>query len=183
MAAARMLLRGEPGSELIGRPAPKLALNHWVNSKPLEIAELRGKVVLLRWWTEGCPFCAATAPALRKLQRDYNDRGLQVIGVYHPKPPGDWDLAKVELAAKKKEFTFPVALDADWKALKRWWLDRERDATSVSFLLDREGTIRYVHPGVEFHEGTEGGLPNHDRCQRDFRTIDAKIAELVAAPA
>ena len=55
------------GSELLGRPAPPLDIKQWLNSKPLEMSDLRGSVVLLRWWTQGCPFCVATAPALRKL--------------------------------------------------------------------------------------------------------------------
>jgi peroxiredoxin len=168
------------GSELVGRPAPRFDLKKWVNSPPLEIADLRGKVVLVRWWTKDCPFCEATAPALRKLQRDYAGRGFQTIGIYHPKPPGDWDMSRLEAATKEKEFTFPVALDADWTALNRWWLNQERDWTSVSFLLDRQGIIRYVHPGGEFHEGTEGGLERHETCRRDLHVIEAKISQLLA---
>src|SRR5258708_15292922 len=77
--------RPAEGQELIGRKAPPLELRHWLNSKPLEMSDLRGKVVLLRWWTQGCPLCVATAPALRKLQAEYGRRGLQVVGIYHPK--------------------------------------------------------------------------------------------------
>jgi peroxiredoxin len=181
MAVTRMKAapKHAEGEELIGRLAPPLELKKWVNSPPLEITDLRGKVVLARWWTEGCPYCAATAPALLKLQREYGGQGLQVIGIYHPKPAGDWDLGKVERAAREKGFTFPVALDADWTALKRWWLTRDRDWTSVSFLLDRQGIIRYIHPGGEFHEDTQGGLPTHESCERDFHAIEAKIVELL----
>jgi peroxiredoxin len=167
-------LESSEGRELIGRPAPPLNLKHWINSAPLEMADLRGKVVLLRWWTQGCPLCVATGPALIGLQRKYGERGLQVIGIYHPKPPGDWDLAKVRAATDEKEFTFPVALDADWSALKRWWLDRKRDYTSVSFLVDRKGVVQYVHPGGEFHQGT------HESCQRDYVAIENKILHLLA---
>jgi peroxiredoxin len=168
------------GRELVGRPAAALDLKLWFHSRPLEISDLRGKVLLLRWWTSGCPLCTATATALRKLQSEYGDRGLQVIGIYHPKPAGDWDMNKVESASKEKQFTFPVALDGDWSALKRWWLSQDRDFTSVSFLVDRKGTIRYVHPGGEFHEGTHGALANHESCQRDFRIIETEIARLLA---
>ncbi len=180
-AKARERLDGKErnGKELIGRPAPPLGLEHWIHSQPLEMNRLKGKVVLLRWWTGGCPLCEATAPALRKLQRDYENRGLQVIGIYHPKPPGDWDIAKLQAAAEEKQFTFPIALDADWSALKRWWLDRERDYTSVSFLVDRTGVIRYVHPGGEFHEGTQGSYASHETCNRDFRDIEGEIQKLL----
>ena len=173
-------LYGE-GQELIGRSAPPLELQRWINSPPLEMKDLRGKVVLFRWWTEGCPFCAATAPALNKLQAKYGGQGLQVIGIYHPKPPGDWDIGKVKRAAQEKNFAFPVALDGDWTTLKRWWLSQERGFTSVSFLVDRGGVIRYVHPGGEFHEGDQGGTPTHQACQRDYRTIEAEIVEFVQA--
>lgn len=168
------------GRELIGHPAPSLDLKQWLHSRPLEINDLRGKVVLLRWWTQGCELCTATAPALRKLQSEYADRGLLVIGIYHPKPPGNWDINRVESAAKEKQFSFPVALDGDWTALKRWWLTQDRDFTSVSFLLDRTGIVRYVHPGGEFHEGTLGALTNHESCHRDFHTIETEIVRLLA---
>ena len=173
-------MKNSDGRELIGRPAPPLELTQWLHSRPLEITGLRGKVVLLRWWTPGWGICEATAPALRKLQREYGDRGLQVIGIYHPKPAGDWDLSKVEAAAKEKQFTFPEALDADWTALKRWWLYQERDYTSVSFLVDRKGAIRYIHPGGEFHEGAQGALPAHETCQRDFHAIETEIGRLLS---
>ncbi|MCZ6670014.1 MAG: thioredoxin, partial [Acidobacteria bacterium] len=63
--------RREAGDDLIGTVAPPFDLEHWLNSDPLEIAALRGKVVLVRWWTDTCPFCAATAPVLRELDRSY----------------------------------------------------------------------------------------------------------------
>src|ERR1700687_1640262 len=74
-------LKHADGRELIGHPAPALHLQRWLRSRPLEISDLRGKVVLLRWWTQDCEFCTATAPALRKLQSEYADRGLRVIGI------------------------------------------------------------------------------------------------------
>jgi peroxiredoxin len=171
--------KSSEGQELIGQTAPALQLRRWLHSPPIDMADLRGKVVLLRWWTQGCPFCEATAPALPKLQAEYGSRGLVVLGIYHPKPPGDWSMTILEEAAKEKEFTFPVALDGDWTALKRWWLQRDRAFTSVSFVVDRSGVIRYVHPGGEFHEGNQGGMPTHDACRRDYRAIDAEIAMLL----
>ncbi|HLH01222.1 MAG TPA: TlpA disulfide reductase family protein [Bryobacteraceae bacterium] len=140
------------GDELLGKPAPPLGLRDWINSPPLEISQLRGKVVLLRWWTEGCPYCAATAPALNNLQQIYGERGFEVIGIYHPKPPGKWSMAAVRRAVAEKHFTFPVAIDGSWTALKRWWLTKDPDFTSVSFLLDQNGIVRHVQPGGEYHE-------------------------------
>jgi len=166
------------GQELIGTPAPTLNLAHWINSKPLEIAHLQGKVLLLRWWTDTCELCAATAPSLRKLQEEYGAKGFQVIGIFHPKPAGDWSLARVERGAARYRFTFPIADDGDWQALKRWWLHgAHREYTSVSFIVDKHGVIRYVHPGGEYHESP--GSPAHETCDADFKTIEKTIASLL----
>lgn len=167
------------GQDRIGVVAPAFNLEHWVNSAPIEIGDLKGKVVLVRWWTDTCDLCAATAPALRKLQDEYGSKGFQVIGVFHPKPAGDWSVSRVQKAAARFNFAFPVALDGDWSTLKRWWLNgAERNYTSVSFIVDKHGVIRYVHPGGEFHESN--GDAAHAVCERDFRKIEKTVAELLA---
>jgi peroxiredoxin len=172
-------LSAREGDELVGRRAPDLQLTYWVNSAPLLISDLTGKVVLLRWWTDTCPFCAATAPALRELESKFGPAGLQVIGVFHPKPAGDWNVERVRAATARLGFTFPVAIDGDWSALKRWWLDSgNREYTSVSFILDKHGIIRYVHPGGEYHMGK--CTPGQEHCAEDFRAIEMIISQLLA---
>ncbi|HYM09576.1 MAG TPA: redoxin family protein [Bryobacterales bacterium] len=177
-----LVLAAREGRDLIGTPAPPLHLQHWLNSPPLEIASLRGKVVLLRWWTDTCSLCAATAPALREMEQKYGPRGFVVIGVFHPKAAGDRSLDRARRAAQQLGFTFPVALDADWSALRRWWLDAgERDYTSVSFLVDKRGVIRYVQPGGEYHQLAAGqDAAEHQACQRDYKEIDAAISRFLA---
>jgi len=166
------------GADRLGLPAPKIELQHWLHSAPLEMDALRGKVVLLRWWTEGCPLCAATAPALQELDRKYHGRGLVVIGIFHPKPPGDWNMDRVRGASDRLGFRFPVALDGDWTALRRWWPDREkRGWTSVSFVVDKTGMIRYVHPGGEFHASSTS---DHASCDRDYKDIERTVSRLLA---
>jgi peroxiredoxin len=166
------------GEDRLGVAAPRIGLDHWLHSPALEMDELRGKVVLIRWWTEGCPFCAATAPALREMDRKYGSRGLEVIGIFHPKPPGDWSVERMRAASERLGFTFPVALDAEWTALRRWWPDLEkRGWTSVSFLVDKKGFIRYVHPGGEFHES---GEESHAQCDRDYKDIERTVNRLLA---
>src|SRR5437763_627226 len=59
---------GDAGADLIGRRAPEWSFERWIGAAPLSLAGLRGKVVLLRWWTDGCPYCAATLPALERLR-------------------------------------------------------------------------------------------------------------------
>jgi peroxiredoxin len=172
------------GEDRLGVVAPRLELQHWLNSPPLEMDALRGKVVLIRWWTDACPFCAATAPALRELDRKYGHRGLQVIGIFHPKPAGDWSVERMQVAGKRLGLNFPVALDGDWTALRRWWPDLEkRGWTSVSFVVDETGVIRYVHPGGEFHEAPGGNDAQHAQCEREYGNIDRVIQRLLAQAA
>jgi thiol-disulfide isomerase/thioredoxin len=161
----------------IGLRAEEWGQHTWLNSPPLTLGGLKGKVVLVRWWTDGCPFCARTAPALNALHRRFASRGLVVIGMYHPKPPRDASPQSVARAAKRLGFAFPIALDNDWATLRRWWLDSGgRDYTSVTFLIDRAGLLRAIHPGGEFHVG---GGPEHAECARDYTALQHEIERLL----
>ncbi len=81
----------------------------------------------------------------------YADRGLVVIGMYHPKPPGTMPVEVVRKLAEGLGLVFPLAIDPNWETLHRYWLDgHTRPWTSVSFLIDQEGLIRYVHPGGSY---------------------------------
>jgi peroxiredoxin len=163
--------------ELIGKPAPEFRGLTWLGEHSLTVAGLRGKVALIRFWTDGCPYCAHTAPALNELHRRYGREGLTVIGIYHPKPPGPRSEATVAAAARRLGFQFPVAIDADWETLRRWWLSQgDHGWTSVSFLLDRQGRIRFIHPGGEYYPGE--GAPG-----RDYEALRATIEHLLAEPA
>lgn len=171
------------GQERVGQPAPAWGAMTWLGSDPLQLSDLRGQVVLIRFWTDTCPFCRATAPALATIDEDYRDRGVTVIGMYHPKPRGT-ERAAPQVAEVIDEWgwRFPVALDLDWAVLDAFWLhDRKQAYTSVSFVLDAQGVIRYVHPGPEFHDG---GPPEHEQCRQDYRDVraalDALLAESVA---
>jgi len=142
-------------TKLIGSAAPEWHLDHWLNSKPLTLADLKGKVVLVRWWTApGCPYCAATAPALNEFHEAYAKEGLAVIGVYHHKSDALLDAQDVARRAERFGFSFPVAIDPEWRTLNRWWLDQDDQKwTSVSFLIDRQGHIRHIHEGGQYVKG------------------------------
>jgi len=146
------------GKELIGTRPPEWTLSDWIGSEPRTLASFRGRVVLVRWWTApGCPFCAASADALNELAKKYGDRGLSVIGIYHHKANTPLTREHVAAQAQRLGFTFPVAIDRDWKTLHAWWLDRaDRGWTSVTFLVDRDGIIRHIHPGGAFFAGEPG---------------------------
>lgn len=160
----------EPGETLLGTPAPEWEAEYWLHSPPLTLEDLRGRVVLVRFWTApGCPYCSATAPSLNTLHERYGDRGLTVVGLYHHKSRTPLDPADVARHAERLGFEFPVAIDPDWRTLRRWWLDRADSGwTSVSFLLDRDGVIRWVHPGGKYVEGDP-----------DFAALEAEIRRLL----
>jgi peroxiredoxin len=157
---------------LIGTKAPEWQVKSWVNSPPLQLGDLAGKVVLVRWFTEGCPFCSATAPALNRFYQQYHEEGLEVIGFYHHKSKEPLDVERVHRYAQQLKFNIPVAIDYDWQTLKNWWLDQSTFRwTSISFLIDRQGNIQYVHPGGLYVEGDEA-----------YKALHAKIEQLLAEP-
>jgi peroxiredoxin len=157
------------GNALIGIRPDGWTARDWINSGPLALEALRGKVVLVRWWTApDCPFCEASAPALNDFWRRYGSRGLVVVGFYHHKSSKPLSLANVKTQSRKFGFEFPVAIDPDWKTLRRWWLDKHDGGwTSVTFLLDRRGIIRHVHPGGAFFKGE----PGYDLLERKIQEL------------
>ena len=161
----------EIGRELIGTKPAEWKLRDWINSEPLTLQQLRGKIVLIRWWTApGCPYCEASAEALNGWAREHAARGLVVIGIYHHKSAAPFTRDNVVSRAAKFGFTFPVAIDDDWKTLRSWWLDREpRGWTSVTFLLGRDGTIRHIHGGGAYFKGEPG-----------FTALDGAIRKALA---
>ena len=164
------------GAELIGRRAPAWSFERWIRSPALTPQDLRGKLVLLRWWTEGCDFCAATLPGLESLRKRYGD-GLVVIGVYHPKPPRRVSDRDILAAANRLGFRGPIAVDERWTTLDRYWRpDHDREFTSVSFLIDPEGMIRWVHRGGEYHPSTD---TRHATCDAEYRGLVRTIEELL----
>ncbi len=167
------------GDELLGKPAPSLDGLRWIGRAPARIEDFRGKVVLVRWWTEGCVLCERSAPAIRELTGRYGEKGLGLLAIYHPKPrPGPVEDEAVKKAAAALGLPLPLAVDPDWEVLRRWWLGHRREYTSVSFLLDREGRIRWVHPGGEFHRSDE---PSHRDCARAFADLEAEVKRLLGA--
>ena len=163
---------GRGKDHTIGTQAPEWQVTNWLNSAPLQLKNLRGKVVLVRWWTApDCPYCKATAPALNEFYEKYHGRGLEVIGFYHHKGSEPLKVAKVEEFSRNFGFKFPVAIDPEWQTLHRWWLDsHSRGWTSVSFLIDRQGVIRHIHPGGEYVKG-----------DKDYAAMKARIEDLLTA--
>ena len=163
------------GRELLGKPAPELVGIQWIQGGPLDLAALRGKVVLVRFWLTGCPLCAATAPALRELDEHYRAQGLVVVGIHHPKSADVRDSAVVRRAVRGFGWAFPVGIDNDWKTVRAYGVGTHfRRFTSISVLFDRRGIIRFVHDGGEFHAG---GGPDHRACNRAYEAVTQAVEQ------
>jgi peroxiredoxin len=160
---------GIDATTIVGEPAPAWDVE-WLG-EPVTLAGLRGQVVLVRWFTQGCPYCRRTAPTLVALHDELAARGLAVIGIYHHKSDTPLVADDVRAFADELGFRFPIAIDPGWRTLDRWWMDDHPESwTSVSFLIDRRGIVRYVHTGGAYAPGSA------DAAQ--MRTwIDALLAE------
>ncbi|RAS09910.1 cytochrome c biogenesis protein DipZ [Ensifer adhaerens] len=123
----------------------------WLNSKPLTPAELRGKVILVDFWTYSCINCIRTIPYVRAWAEKYRDQGLVVIGVHAPEFAFEKQIGNVEKAVRDFKITYPVAIDnnfAIWRAFSNsYW--------PAHYFIDAEGQIRYTHFGEGDYEGSE----------------------------
>jgi len=168
-----MMLEVEPSYEIL---PTKRGGQELVGSKvePLSFGAFDAPLTLYRWWTDTCPYCEASLPALDSLREKYKERGLNVVGVYHPKPPSKNVSEKDVLeGAMSRDFHGKVVIDGDWSQLEKWWLGTgKRKATSVSFLVDVEGVVRFVHPGPVLFQSDK---KENTQENRDFKLLDNAI--------
>jgi peroxiredoxin len=165
------------GAGLLNKRPPELPALTWLDGRARTLASLRGQVVVIRSFTEGCPFCASTVPAVEAWHRELGPKGLRVLGVYHPKPQRPTTAAEARAAASRLGITFPVANDPRWQLVNDWWLSRTPGTwTSFTFVLDRRGVVRAIHAGGEFHPG-EG---DHAVCGQDHARLRALVDKLLA---
>src|SRR5262245_15267792 len=115
----------------------------WLNSEPLETAELRGRVVLVDFWTFTCINWLRTEPYVRAWARAYRDDGLVVIGVHTPEFSFEHEVDRVRLAVKEREIDYPVALDDDYAV----WSAFDNHYWPALYFVDRDGIIRDHHFG------------------------------------
>lgn len=160
------------GTDVIGTNIETAMPQRWVGDPVPVSGPDAAPLTLVRFWTDTCPFCEASLPAIERLRNRYSSQGLATVAIYHPKPPRRIkDTEDVELAARERKYSGPVAIDEYWAALKTMWLDAApRPATSVTFLVDDTGTIRYVHPGPEFYPADHGEDAGANADYEDLET-------------
>ncbi len=136
-----------PASEFVGIQA-------WLNSNPLTMASLKGKVVLIDFWTYSCINCVRTLPTITKWDRTYRDKGLVIIGVHAPEFEFEKDVGNVKNALTVHNIRYPVAIDNrldTWTAFKnRYW--------PAHYLINKDGNVVYTHFGEGHYAETENNI-------------------------
>jgi thiol-disulfide isomerase/thioredoxin len=129
-------------------------IEKWLNSDPLTIQQLRGKVVLIDFWTYTCINCINTLPYVKSWNQKYKDQGLVVIGVHTPEYPFERSTENVKTAIKRFNINFPVAQDnqyATWGAYNnQYW--------PAFYLIDKKGQVVYTHFGEGEYPQTEAAI-------------------------
>jgi thiol-disulfide isomerase/thioredoxin len=134
-------------------PAPALVgITKWLNTeKPLTLQELRGRVVLVEFWTNQCINCIRTLPYVTKWYDTYKDRGFVLIGVHTPELPYERTVASIQQAIQTYGIHYPIAQDNDfatWRAYNnRYW--------PAIYLMDKNGIVRRRHFGEGEYDKTE----------------------------
>jgi cytochrome c biogenesis protein CcdA/thiol-disulfide isomerase/thioredoxin len=136
-------------------PAPEVkGLSRWINSEPLTLKKLRGKVVLVDFWTYSCINCLRTLPHVKAWYRAYRARGLVVLGVHTPEFAFEHVPSNVEGAVHRLGIEYPVALDNDYGT----WNAFQNQYWPAKYLIDRRGHLRYYHFGEGEYDTTEARI-------------------------
>jgi thiol-disulfide isomerase/thioredoxin len=149
-------------------PAPDFthhAPSDWINSAPLTLQALRGKVVIVEFWTFACSNCIGSTPWLNDLHARLRERGLLLVGVHTPELPHERVAASVRRKVGDYGIRYPVMLDNDfsyWKALSnQYW--------PAFYLIDKQGRVRAAYFGE-----THAGDAQAHRIERDLETLLAE---------
>lgn len=136
-------------------PAPEITgIESWINTEPLKLADLKGKVVLIDFWTYSCINCVRTMPYITAWDKKYRKDGLVIIGMHAPEFAFEKKRSNVEKAVAQYGVEYPVALDnnlSTWSAFKnQYW--------PAHYLIDRDGRVVYTHFGEGQYEITEHNI-------------------------
>jgi thiol-disulfide isomerase/thioredoxin len=152
-------LHGYPSGQIAGQSelASLERANEWLNSPPLTAPALRGKVVLIDFWTYTCINWLRTLPYVRAWAEKYRNQGLMVIGVHAPEFAFEKDLNNVRRAVKERGIAYPVAVDNEhvvWRAFRnQYW--------PALYFMDGQGRVRHFHFG-------EGAYVHSERTIQDL---------------
>jgi thiol-disulfide isomerase/thioredoxin len=131
--------------------APELAAGDWINSSPLKLNELRGRAVLIEFWTFGCINCRNTLPFVKSWADRYREKGLTVIGVHSPEFDEERNVEHLRREVTSLGIRYPVVTDNDYQTLNAYKVE----AWPTVFLLDKQGRIRWMHVGEGAYDEAE----------------------------
>ncbi|NNM43283.1 MAG: cytochrome c biogenesis protein DipZ [Chlamydiae bacterium] len=154
-------LRGE--TSIQGKAPELVGIVGWINSTPLSLEDLKGKVVLIDFWTYSCINCLRTLPFLEKWDDNYRDKGLVIIGIHTPEFAFEKDRANVEKAVQTLGIQYPVALDNNYET----WQAYHNQYWPAHYLIDQNGNLRMIH----FGEGAYGETENAIRSLLGLSTL------------
>lgn len=165
LAAGRWATQGNAATQadMLNRPAPELVGGPWLNTpgnQPIKLADRRGQVTVVEYWTFACVNCLHNLPSYANWQRRFADKGVVVIGVHTPETDAERVTANVAARVKKLGITYPILVDENHENWNRWGLE----AWPTVFLVDQRGRIRYRWVG-ELNYRSAGG--------------EARMAELI----
>ena len=136
-------------------PAPDFTgITHWIDSPALHLADLRGKVVLVDFWTFDCINCIHTLPSVTAWYAKYHARGLVVVGVHTPEFQFEHDTANVLQAMQQYGIVYPVAQDNNYAT----WSAYRNEYWPAEYLIDKQGHVRYTHFGEGNYDATERAI-------------------------
>ncbi len=136
-------------------PAPDLTgIQAWINSEAKHLAELKGKVVLIDFWTYSCINCIRTLPYLKAWYAKYHDKGFEIIGIHTPEFEFEKNLNNVRIASEKFELKYPIALDSSYST----WEGYHNKYWPAHYLIDKSGNIVYTHFGEGAYDITENNI-------------------------
>ena len=131
----------------------------WLNSRPLSPEQLRGKVVLVDFWTYSCINCIRTIPYVRAWAEKYKGQGLVVIGVHTPEFAFEKDVGNIKEALKRFQINYPIAIDSDYGI----WRAFQNNYWPAFYFIDAKGQIRY-------HQFGEGDYDKAEQVIRELLT-------------
>lgn len=131
--------------------APAFAAGTWINSDSYTLEKLRGRVVLVEFWTFGCYNCRNTLPSVKEWDARYRERGLTIVGLHTPETSSEYNLDNVRREVPSLGIKYPVVTDNDYQTWKAYGVE----AWPTIFVLDKQGRIRWLHVGEGRYDETE----------------------------
>jgi len=156
---AAMMTQAKPAGQSqalpVEGPLPSLSgASEWLNSKPLTAEDLKGKVVLVDFWTYSCINCLRSIPYVRAWAEKYRDHGLVVIGVHAPEFAFERNVDNVRKAVATLKISYPVAIDNEYMI----WRAFENEYWPAHYFIDAKGQIRHQHFGEGDYDESERTL-------------------------